>query len=159
GVPVGDAAADRGDEVADGTVGASFHPLRRQLGEPALDEIQPGTVGRCEVEREARVANEPTLNRRRLVGRGVIEHDMHVEVSRHRAIDQVEEAAELLGPMPRRHLRKNLAGSDIEGGVEVGRAVADVVVDRKSTRLNSSHQIISYAVFCLKKKIKKSSGI
>src|SRR5258708_30547769 len=27
--------------------------------------------------------------------------------------------------------------------------------DRKSTRLNSSHQIISYAVFCLKKKKKK----
>src|SRR5207244_6697411 len=26
-------------------------------------------------------------------------------------------------------------------------------LDRKSTRLNSSHQIISYAVFCLKKKI------
>ena len=28
------------------------------------------------------------------------------------------------------------------------------VIDRKSTRLNSSHQIISYAVFCLKKKKK-----
>src|SRR5207244_13612506 len=28
--------------------------------------------------------------------------------------------------------------------------------DRKSTRLNSSHQIISYAVFCLKKKMKRS---
>src|SRR5438552_8706754 len=27
--------------------------------------------------------------------------------------------------------------------------------DRRSTRLNSSHQIISYAVFCLKKKKKK----
>src|SRR5438552_12835761 len=27
--------------------------------------------------------------------------------------------------------------------------------DRKSTRLNSSHQIISYAVFCLKKKTPK----
>src|SRR5438034_8147978 len=26
------------------------------------------------------------------------------------------------------------------------------VVDRKSTRLNSSHTVISYAVFCLKKK-------
>src|SRR5438034_5681198 len=26
--------------------------------------------------------------------------------------------------------------------------------DRKSTRLNSSHTVISYAVFCLKKKIK-----
>src|SRR5438552_9628623 len=30
-------------------------------------------------------------------------------------------------------------------------------IDRKSTRLNSSHQIISYAVFCLKKKKKKST--
>src|SRR5207244_9741467 len=29
--------------------------------------------------------------------------------------------------------------------------------DRKSTRLNSSHQIISYAVFCLKKKTKTKS--
>src|SRR2546426_6304867 len=29
--------------------------------------------------------------------------------------------------------------------------------DRKSTRLNSSHLVISYAVFCLKKKKKKSA--
>src|SRR5258708_21127243 len=31
-------------------------------------------------------------------------------------------------------------------------AAATARGDRKSTRLNSSHQIISYAVFCLKKK-------
>src|SRR3990170_7132992 len=31
-------------------------------------------------------------------------------------------------------------------------------VDRKSTRLNSSHQIISYAVFCLKKKNKNPTS-
>src|SRR5688572_32007526 len=31
-------------------------------------------------------------------------------------------------------------------------AAEDVVQDRKSTRLNSSHSQISYAVFCLKKK-------
>src|SRR5436190_21529109 len=30
--------------------------------------------------------------------------------------------------------------------------------DRKSTRLNSSHTVISYAVFCLKKKIAKAPG-
>src|SRR5256885_8485693 len=39
---------------------------------------------------------------------------------------------------------------------EGGRADADLEViaraDRKSTRLNSSHLVISYAVFCLKKK-------
>src|SRR5947208_2459656 len=34
----------------------------------------------------------------------------------------------------------------------------DAAADRKSTRLNSSHQIISYAVFCLKKKKKQSKS-
>src|SRR5688572_32341654 len=33
---------------------------------------------------------------------------------------------------------------------------AHTAVDRKSTRLNSSHSQISYAVFCLKKKNKKT---
>src|SRR5436189_3790370 len=42
----------------------------------------------------------------------------------------------------RRAGRRGLAGSD--------------AVDRKSTRLNSSHRCISYAVFCLKKKKKKA---
>src|SRR5260221_2199320 len=31
-------------------------------------------------------------------------------------------------------------------------------IDRKSTRLNSSHTVISYAVFCLKKKISNDLG-
>src|SRR5256885_9107594 len=33
-----------------------------------------------------------------------------------------------------------------------GRVLPKALVDRKSTRLNSSHLVISYAVFCLKKK-------
>src|SRR5258708_22231947 len=33
--------------------------------------------------------------------------------------------------------------------------LGEKILDRKSTRLNSSHQIISYAVFCLKKKKKQ----
>src|SRR5436190_16843561 len=36
----------------------------------------------------------------------------------------------------------------------VDRAARSVKLDRKSTRLNSSHTVISYAVFCLKKKKK-----
>src|SRR5258708_31412745 len=40
---------------------------------------------------------------------------------------------------------KKFVPSDIE-------CLVDESGDRKSTRLNSSHQIISYAVFCLKKK-------
>src|SRR5256885_6240737 len=37
---------------------------------------------------------------------------------------------------------------------DIGRQPS-LVEDRKSTRLNSSHLVISYAVFCLKKKKKK----
>src|SRR2546427_8184555 len=37
--------------------------------------------------------------------------------------------------------------------------VAEETVDRKSTRLNSSHSQISYAVFCLKKKKNGLHGI
>src|SRR5690242_21001820 len=36
-----------------------------------------------------------------------------------------------------------------------GGAAQPIAEDRKSTRLNSSHMSISYAVFCLKKKKKK----
>src|SRR5690348_17770125 len=37
-------------------------------------------------------------------------------------------------------------------GVRLGAALVRRAEDRKSTRLNSSHPSISYAVFCLKKK-------
>src|SRR2546426_5211866 len=37
----------------------------------------------------------------------------------------------------------------------VSQSIGQQLVDRKSTRLNSSHLVISYAVFCLKKKKKK----
>src|SRR5690348_17623469 len=51
-----------------------------------------------------------------------------------------------------------LAGLEDQLGDVAHRAVhghvLELVVDRKSTRLNSSHPSISYAVFCLKKKKK-----
>src|SRR3712207_8315779 len=54
--------------------------------------------------------------------------------------DAVEAAAEVLARAERPAI---VAGSDVWwGGAEA---------DRKSTRLNSSHANISYAVFCLKK--------
>src|SRR5699024_2995766 len=40
----------------------------------------------------------------------------------------------------------------------VGRYIASMTVDRKSTRLNSSHASSSYAVFCLKKKSRGTPG-
>src|SRR2546422_6409832 len=45
-----------------------------------------------------------------------------------------------------------------EGGRHRGSLRSADVGDRKSTRLNSSHGYISYAVFCLKKKKHTSAG-
>src|SRR5437588_3608534 len=42
---------------------------------------------------------------------------------------------------------------------QLGRLEPVLAVDRKSTRLNSSHTVISYAVFCLKKKKKNNTHI
>src|SRR5687768_17976594 len=77
---------------------------------------------------------------------------------------------------PRRQIGEEQRGEDVDGRYQHRRAnplqngVADDQhteprregaqqrsdgVDRKSTRLNSSHGYISYAVFCLKKKKKK----
>src|SRR5258708_30728094 len=42
---------------------------------------------------------------------------------------------------------------------ETQETIQRTIEDRKSTRLNSSHQIISYAVFCLKKKKKRETDL
>src|SRR3712207_7179033 len=55
------------------------------------------------------------------------------------------------------HLLDELGALLVElGHGHSGRDRAERVQDRKSTRLNSSHANISYAVFCLKKKKKYS---
>src|SRR5256885_13078413 len=46
-----------------------------------------------------------------------------------------------------------------EAGIERWEPVESSAEDRKSTRLNSSHLVISYAVFCLEKKKKQESHI
>src|SRR6476660_10161095 len=52
--------------------------------------------------------------------------------------------------------RAQLVASAGRRGRQAPRRRAGRRRDRKSTRLNSSHQIISYAVFCLKKKNKNN---
>src|SRR5256885_4710513 len=61
---------------------------------------------------------------------------------------------------------KPARGTDLPGGPghrggRLDRAAARVcaAADRKSTRLNSSHLVISYAVFCLKKKKREPAAM
>src|SRR5207253_6138223 len=55
---------------------------------------------------------------------------------------------------PHQHVHGPVSEATHLLGVEPQR----IVVDRKSTRLNSSHVAISYAVFCLKKKNKEQKS-
>src|SRR5256885_12860975 len=48
--------------------------------------------------------------------------------------------------------RKGAEIDKLKAEVQKRMAGREVFIDRKSTRLNSSHLVISYAVFCLKKK-------
>src|SRR2546430_7867101 len=49
-------------------------------------------------------------------------------------------------------------GTAVERKMVTAVTVTNPTTDRKSTRLNSSHSQISYAVFCLKKKKKKQKN-
>src|SRR5438876_2579710 len=57
-----------------------------------------------------------------------------------------------------RHLLTHSAGLASGSGGPTLALSKQLAADRKSTRLNSSHPSISYAVFCLKKKKKESNG-
>src|SRR5215475_14789828 len=63
--------------------------------------------------------------------------------------------------LPIKHLVEHRVGQAFDFGDTITDFAheAHVLLDRKSTRLNSSHVKISYAVFCLKKKKKKKKTI
>src|SRR3712207_7498073 len=54
-----------------------------------------------------------------------------------------------------RHLSAKVAARKHDVRIERPEQKTVILEDRKSTRLNSSHANISYAVFCLKKKIQQ----
>src|SRR3712207_7923847 len=69
----------------------------------------------------------------------------------HRDADRVDAAHRLVGhPLALEQVPDRLQA------VALDRRLLELVEDRKSTRLNSSHANISYAVFCLKKKKKNN---
>src|SRR5690606_40978313 len=77
---------------------------------------------------------------------------------RHRRSEHLRAAGGVrLGECPPRVRRGSRPGTLARRGARIGRRGAGLLrgarrADRKSTRLNSSHVKISYAVFCLKKK-------
>ena len=87
--------ANRRLQLCDAAVNSSAQLFVGQLGKPALDEIQPGPVGRCEVHVEARALRQPVANQRRFMRTVVVHDQMDVELFRHRGVDRIEELSEL----------------------------------------------------------------
>src|SRR2546426_5962090 len=106
--------------------GAPFQPSQRPLeGVPCSRHIRPPR--HHVIERHRDVGAENPLDLRGALGGERASTAVHVALELDAAFVHATKAFE------REHLK----------------------ADRKSTRLNSSHLVISYAVFCLKKKKKK----
>ena len=71
-----DEAVDGGLESDDGVKHAAFQPSVGQLGEEALDGVQPGTRRRHEVEGPARMPGKPGADLGLFMGGVVVEDDV-----------------------------------------------------------------------------------
>src|SRR5690625_6565142 len=92
-----------------------------------------------------------------IVGEIIKENDIQVDPAKVRAM--VEELASTYEE-PEQVVEYYYSNRELLAGVEsavLEDQVVEHILDRKSTRLNSSHVAISYAVFCLKKKTARTT--
>jgi len=82
-------------ERDDALVRAAFQESAGEFREPAFHEVQRGVARRREVQDETWVAKQPAVDLGSLVCRGVIEHDMDVELGGNGLVDRDEELLEL----------------------------------------------------------------
>jgi hypothetical protein len=107
---------------------APSYPFVGEFGEPSFDQVDPGTVGRCEVNMEAGTLGEPFPDKGRFVRAVVVHHDMNVESGRYLIFDQVEEAAKLHGAMTVTRLADYVAGLQLQRRKQRSCSVTFVIV-------------------------------
>src|ERR1017187_3819852 len=123
--------------------GSRLPLMHRILREPAREEIATqGTVKKATEVMHVELGRAVSALRRRLewsqteLARAIDKQGRGAKVTDYMTISRWERGID--SPSPAKRM-----------------ALAKISTDRKSTRLNSSHRCISYAVFCLKKKKKK----
>ena len=85
--------ANRLLELAGAAVNAAAQLSFGKEREPAFDQIKPGATGRGEVQMEARVPQQPTLDGRRLVGSVIVQNQVHVQCTGHAGVNGFQEIA------------------------------------------------------------------
>lgn len=101
-------------EFAGAAVNAAAQLLFTKQREPAFDQVKPGTTGRREMQMEARVAQQPTLNGRRLVGTVVVKNQVQVQLIGHTGVNGFKEVAKLDRAVTPMKLADNGAGPGIK---------------------------------------------
>src|SRR5260221_1972459 len=104
-----DVLANRAFEFDGGAMRSASQLLVGEVREEALHLVDPRGAGRSEVKVEARMAKQPALDERGLVGAVVVENKMDVEAIGDVGIDGVEELSELDAAMPPVVFRDDLA--------------------------------------------------
>ena len=93
---------DGSDQFRDALETAAANPLVGNLSKPTLDQIQPRTRRRDEVDVESGMAAHPGFDPRVLVGCVIVHDQMQIEIGRRLGVDLVEETNEFLVSMTRR---------------------------------------------------------
>src|SRR5450755_2371492 len=109
-----DPLVNRGLEFGDVVEGSSPDALASDFGEEPLDEVEPGTGCRGEVQCEAFVSHQPPFHGRRLVGGVVVEDQMQIEMCGRLAVDCFQKRQELVCPMACQTFADDGTGRHIE---------------------------------------------
>jgi hypothetical protein len=128
GVVVIDVALGVGNLLTYAVKRSAANCLLGNQAEPALDLIQPTRVRRREVHVRARPFGQPRFDFWMLVGRIVVDDQMHLEVRGHCAVNMIQEGDEFLMPMTRLALGDDLASGGIQRGEQRRGAVSDVIM-------------------------------
>src|SRR6476659_1786278 len=119
--------ADRAQEGRQALEGPATQACASNLGEPALDEIEPRAAGGREMQVHPRVSSKPTANGRTLVDARIVDDEMQIEAGRRFSIEPLEKGNELFRPVPRMTFPDHHAIEQAHGRKQRGRAVANVV--------------------------------
>src|SRR5450432_357505 len=144
-----DPLVNRGLEFGDVVEGSSPDALASDFGEEPLDEVEPGTGCRGEVQCEAFVSHQPPFHGRRLVGGVVVEDQMQIEMCGRLAVDCFQKRQELVCPMACQTFADDGTGRHIERGEECCGAVALVIMGHRAGTALFQGQTRLRAVECL----------
>jgi len=138
-VPVVDVKADVPDECGDVVEGAATNRLAGEDPEPGLNEIEPGSALRSEVQMDARVLLEPLADGGCGVSAGVVEDDVEF-LATEPGGDCLEELQELRSVGLGAALADHSPARHLEGGIQTRDSCASVVVSLASREPRADRQ-------------------